>query len=46
MRHIVDKAFAIFLAASGAPAFILGPEDHVAVGRSLRGELAGIRIIA
>jgi len=45
-RDIVDKAFANFLAASGIPAFILGPADHVAVGRSLFGEPVGIRIIA
>src|SRR6266852_2390319 len=46
VRNVVDKAFANFLAASGVPAFILGPNDHVAVGRSLRGEPVGIRIIA
>jgi aspartokinase-like uncharacterized kinase len=45
-RDIVDKAFANFLAASGATAFILGPNDHVAVARSLLGEPVGIRIIA
>ena len=44
--EIVDKAFANFLAASGATAFILGPNDHGAVGRSLLGEPVGIRIIA
>jgi 5-(aminomethyl)-3-furanmethanol phosphate kinase len=44
-RDIVDKAFADFLAASRVPAFILGPKDHVVVGRSLRGEPAGARII-
>jgi aspartokinase-like uncharacterized kinase len=44
-RGIVDKAFADFLAASGVPAFILGPRDHAAVGRSPSGEPAGIRII-
>jgi 5-(aminomethyl)-3-furanmethanol phosphate kinase len=44
-RGIVDKAFADFLAASGVPAFILGPSDHAAVGRSPSGEPAGIRII-
>jgi len=42
----VDKAFANFLAASGATAFILGPNDHGAVARSLLGEPVGIRIIA
>jgi aspartokinase-like uncharacterized kinase len=45
-RDIVDKAFANFHAASGVPAFILGPKDHWAVGRSLRGEPVGMRIIA
>jgi dihydroneopterin aldolase len=45
-RDIVDRAFANFLIASGVPAFILGPKDHVAVGRSLCGEPVGIRIIA
>src|SRR2546426_804978 len=45
-RDIVDKAFANFLAASGVPAFILGPKDHVAVGRLLSGEPVGIRMIA
>jgi 5-(aminomethyl)-3-furanmethanol phosphate kinase len=44
-RDIVDKAFADFLAASRVPAFILGPTDHAVVGRSLRGEPAGARII-
>jgi aspartokinase-like uncharacterized kinase len=44
-RGIVDMAFADFLAASGVPAFILGPKDHAVVGRSLSGEPAGIRII-
>jgi 5-(aminomethyl)-3-furanmethanol phosphate kinase len=43
---VMDKAFATFLAASGVPAFILGPEDHGAIGRCLSGEMAGIRIIA
>jgi 5-(aminomethyl)-3-furanmethanol phosphate kinase len=45
-RDIVDKAFANFLAASGATAFILGPNDHVAFTRSLLGEPVGLRIIA
>jgi dihydroneopterin aldolase len=45
-RDIVDRAFANFLAASGVPAFILGPKDHGAVGRLLRGEPVGMRIIA
>jgi 5-(aminomethyl)-3-furanmethanol phosphate kinase len=40
---VVDKAFATFLAASGVPAFILGPDDHGAVGN---GRAVGIRIIA
>jgi len=44
-RNIVDKAFANFLAASGATAFILGPNDHVALARSLLGEPLGIRIV-
>jgi aspartokinase-like uncharacterized kinase len=46
MRSVVDKAFADFLASSGVPAFMLGPKDHVAVGRLLHGEPVGIRIIA
>ena len=45
-RGIVDRAFANFHAASGVPAFILGPKGHVAVGRLLCGEPVGIRIIA
>ena len=45
-RDIVDKAFANFHAASGVPAFILGPKGHGAVGRLLCGEPAGTRIIA
>jgi aspartokinase-like uncharacterized kinase len=45
-RDVVDKAFAGFLAASGVPAFILGPKDHAAIGYSLCGEVLGIRIIA
>jgi aspartokinase-like uncharacterized kinase len=45
-RDIVDRAFANFLAASGVPAFILGPKDHGAVGRLLCGEPVGMRIIA
>jgi len=45
-RDIVDKAFANFLAASGIPAFILGPNDHGAFVRLLMGEPVGIRIIA
>jgi len=31
-RNVVDNAFVDFLAASGVPAFILGPGDHGAVG--------------
>jgi dihydroneopterin aldolase len=46
VRDIVDKAFAHFLAASGVPAFILGPKDYGAVGRALCGKPVGIRIIA
>jgi aspartokinase-like uncharacterized kinase len=45
-RDIVDAAFANFHAASGVPAFILGPKDHGAVGRLLCGEPVGIRIVA
>jgi hypothetical protein len=45
-RNIVDKAFADFMASSGVPAFILGPEDHGSFGRLLCGEPVGIRIIA
>jgi aspartokinase-like uncharacterized kinase len=45
-RNVVDQAFANFLAASGIPAFILGPKDHVAVRHSLCGEAPGLRIIA
>jgi aspartokinase-like uncharacterized kinase len=45
-RDIVDKAFSDFHVASGVPAFILGPKDHGAVGRLLRGEAVGVRIIA
>ena len=45
-RDIVDRAFANFLAASGVPAFIVGPKDHGAIGRLLCGEPVGIRIIA
>jgi dihydroneopterin aldolase len=45
-RDIVDKAFANFHAASGVPAFILGPKGHGAVGRLLCGEAVGARIIA
>lgn len=45
-RDIVDRGFADFLAASSVPAFVLGPDDHGAVARSLLGEPVGIRIIA
>jgi len=45
-RDIVDAAFASFHAASGVPAFILGPKDHVKVRRLLCGEPVGIRMIA
>jgi dihydroneopterin aldolase len=34
-RGIVDRAFPGFLAASGVPALILGPADHMAVGEAL-----------
>ena len=44
-RDIIDAAFANFHAASGVPAFILGPKDHGAIGRSLCGEPVGIRVI-
>ncbi|HMA73778.1 MAG TPA: hypothetical protein VKP67_20195 [Xanthobacteraceae bacterium] len=44
-RNIVDKAFANFLARSGATAFILCPDDHVALARFLLGEPLGIRIV-
>jgi 5-(aminomethyl)-3-furanmethanol phosphate kinase len=45
-RNIVDRAFTNFLASSGVPGFILGPKDHVSVGRLLGGEPVGIRIIS
>jgi len=45
-RDIVDKAFAKILAASGVPAFILGPNDYMAIGRSVSGESVGIRVVA
>jgi len=45
-RNIIDKAFANVLAASGVPAFILGPKDHAAMGRPPGGEPPGVRIIA
>jgi hypothetical protein len=37
-RGVIDAAFPHFLAASGVPAFLLGPADHVALadlGRDL-----------
>ncbi len=34
-RGIVDKAFPRFLAASGVPALVLGPADHMAVAATL-----------
>jgi dihydroneopterin aldolase len=40
-RNVVDKAFMDFLAASGVPAFMLGPEDYGAV----RDGASGVRII-
>jgi 5-(aminomethyl)-3-furanmethanol phosphate kinase len=45
-HDIVDRAFANFLAASGVPAFILGPDGHGAICTGRSGEPAGIRIIA
>jgi dihydroneopterin aldolase len=44
-RDVVDRAFADFLAASGVPAFILGPGDHRCLGKPASGEV-GIRITA
>ncbi|MBO0751365.1 MAG: hypothetical protein J2P53_04595 [Bradyrhizobiaceae bacterium] len=44
-REVVDEAFADFLAASGVPAFILGPGEHGAV-RSRVPDAACVRIIA
>jgi dihydroneopterin aldolase len=41
-RSVVDNAFADFLAASGVPAFILGPGDHGAVSDGA----SGVRIVA
>src|SRR5262245_32796536 len=43
-RDIVDRAFANFHAASGIPAFVLGPKGHGAVGRLLCGEPVGVQI--
>lgn len=46
MAHeVVDKAFADFLAASGVPAFLVGPAEHGAV-RSQAADEAYVRIIA
>src|SRR5215472_12930814 len=45
-RNIIDEAFANVLAASGVPAFILGPKDHAAMSRPPGGEPLGVRIIA
>jgi 5-(aminomethyl)-3-furanmethanol phosphate kinase len=42
---IVDAAFAAFLGASGADAFIVGPADHAAAARAIRsGTAAGLRV--
>ena len=42
---IVDPAFAAFLGASGADAYIVGPADHAAAARAIRGgTAAGLRI--
>jgi 5-(aminomethyl)-3-furanmethanol phosphate kinase len=41
-RNAVDRAFPDFLAASGVPAFILGPGDHGAIDDGA----SGIRILA
>ena len=45
-HDVVDRAFAKFLAKSGVPAFILGPDDHGALCAGQPGEPAGVRIIA
>jgi dihydroneopterin aldolase len=34
-RGVVDRAFPKFLAASGVPALVLGPADHMAVAAAL-----------
>jgi len=44
-RDVIDRAFANVLAASGVPAFILGPKDRKAVGRLGSGAPPGIPII-
>lgn len=44
-RHIVDRAFANFLAESGVPGFVLGHKDHAAIACSVSGEPAGVRIV-
>lgn len=44
-RNIVDNAFMDFLAASGVPAFILGPGEHGAVRHGALDD-AAIRILA
>jgi 5-(aminomethyl)-3-furanmethanol phosphate kinase len=42
---IVDPAFAAFLGASGADAYIVGPADHAAAARAIRnGTAAGLRV--
>lgn len=42
---IVDPAFAAFLGASGADAYIVGPADHAAAAQAIRGgAAAGLRV--
>ena len=42
---VVDSCFPRFLAASGARAYLAGPEDHAAFATSVRsGEMVGVRI--
>jgi aspartokinase-like uncharacterized kinase len=44
-RGIVDPLFPRFLAASGAEAFMVGPQDHAAAARAIRaGDVPGVRI--
>jgi dihydroneopterin aldolase len=40
--NVVDKAFVDFLAASGVPTFMVGPEDY----GTIRDDASGVRIIA
>jgi dihydroneopterin aldolase len=44
-QGIVDKAFAHYLAASGAAGFIAGPADHAGLARLLDGGGIGTRIL-